>query len=212
MFADVSKFRIGSDTLKFAPIYMKTFEIPSVTQEIISVENGLGVPVHVNGDSLSYSDLNLEIPLDTNYEVYFEFLNRMHQNVDPLNKRYRWDEGFDLWVQGLDGDGKVIFFIRFKNCYISSLSGFNFDPSAELGGTNISASIAFDYMEYITSHSCENDLLEPKTKKTTFEEPQRWQDLRTDADKIPKRLRVLAAQKTDGATKMGTPAPSTGAK
>lgn len=168
--ADVSRFLVGSDTLKLTPFFIKTFNIPSIAFSHLELNNRSGTALHLGADTIDFNDLSLDIMLDSDFKTYFELLDLAFTEVD-------WETGnfampaFDLWVQVLNANGEVLFRIDFKNCRISSVGEVSLDPAAELGST-LNVGIVYDYWTYNRSlcEPQENGKMAPTCRKG----PKRW--------------------------------------
>lgn len=173
-FADLSNFRVGSDTLKLTPFYVKSFNIPSVSFSHIAMATRSGTKLKVGADTIEFGDLDLEVMIDSNFETYFEILDLMFKEVDWNYDSFAMPE-FDLWLIVSDSKGNEKFRFDFKNCRINNIGNLNLDPEAELGSM-FSLSITYDYFTWRynkITEICENGELkkisEPKSVKRYYE-------------------------------------------
>lgn len=144
--ADVSRFLVGSDTLKLTPFYIKNFSIPGISMSHIAMPTRSGVKLHLGADSMDFDNLDLEVLLDANFNTYFELLNIAMQEVDPEYDSFATPE-FNLWCAVQNTKGEELFRFDFVNCRINSIGALSMDPEAELGST-VSVNIAYDYYKW----------------------------------------------------------------
>lgn len=158
-FADVSRFLVGSDDLCVAPFFIKTFNIPGIQMQHLTMGNRSGTKLHLGADTMEFDPLELEIMLDANFEVYFEFLRLAQTSVDFDRGTFAQPE-FSLWVAIMNTSNEVLFRFDFVGCRINSLGSLAMDPEAE-PGTSINVSIVYDYYRWQRT-PLRTELCEPK--------------------------------------------------
>lgn len=142
-FADLSRFMVGSDTLKITPFYLKTFTIPGISMSHPSLSTRSGTNLKIGADSMDFDTLEMEVLLDSQFSTYFELMDLVFKEVDFEFDSFAMPE-FDLWVSVMDSKQKEIFRFDFHHCRINSLGSVSMDPEAELGST-VALSLSYDY-------------------------------------------------------------------
>ena len=129
-FADVSRFRVGSNTLKITPFFIKAVEVPGVSISNGKLPTRSGVPLGFSGDNISFEDLQLEVILDSGFETYFELLEVITSQVDFDQDVFNMPT-FDLFIQVQNDKNEELFRFEFSECRINSLDPLPLNPEAE---------------------------------------------------------------------------------
>lgn len=178
MLADLTRFQVGSDVLKSSPFYIKSFPIPGISLNHISMATRSGIRAKFGSDSLEYGDLDLEVILDSNLDSYFELLDLVYQEVDFDYDSFA-QPTFDLWVVALDSQGNELLKFDFIGCKINSLGSLNLDAEAELGAT-VSVSITFEMLRWkrnkITSDCDGNKQICEQTVERWYKNAPKYED------------------------------------
>lgn len=152
--ADISQFRVGSNTLKFTPFFIKALNIPGISMQHTKLSTRSGVKLGMGADNMEFEALELEVMLDSNFDTYFELMELISEEID-------WDYDtfsqptFDLWIQVLNQKKDELFRFEFENCRISSVSSLALTPEAELGA-NVTVNIDYDFYRWFRRNKCNN--------------------------------------------------------
>lgn len=172
-FADVSRFMVGSDTLKLTPFFIRTFNIPGIQLSHPSLATRSGVKLRLGADSMDFDTLELEVLLNADFSTYFELLDLVTMEIDFEHDSFAMIT-FDLWVAVQNASGQELFRIDFRNCRINSLGALNLDPEAELGAT-VPVSISYDFYEYRRNRSKGVDCSKEATAEATNSPSQEFE-------------------------------------
>ena len=158
-FADISQFRVGSNTLKITPFFIKSLNIPGISMVHPQLPTKSGVKLNVGADTIEFEALDLEVLLDNNFDTYFELLELVFKVVDFDYDTFAMPT-FDLWIQVLNAKKEELFKFEFSNCRITSISALSLDPEAELGAT-VSINVVYDFYRWFR-RGVHNEIKGPK--------------------------------------------------
>lgn len=172
--ADTSNFLVGSDELKITPFYVKNVSIPQVSMNHIKMNTKSGVDLNLGADTLSFDNLDFEAIIDNNFDVYFEIMTKVFQEVDWDHNSFAMPE-FNLWVLVLDSNKSPKFKFTFWHSRFNNVGSLPLDMQSELGIT-IPVSITYDYYTWERYMVDVDECTDIVTKSTIANVPRFYQE------------------------------------
>lgn len=144
--AQKTNFILGTSKLPNSILHVQSLNIPSVSVSHIKTIGGrFGTPLAIGADSAEYSEINLEVLLDEDLNIFRELINLMQSQVQPGTGVFE-DTYWDFWLQVNNNKGNQLFRIDFIHSRLSSISDIALDSSDD-GFNTMSLSIVYDYFK-----------------------------------------------------------------
>ena len=150
-FSTATNITFGSNVLDGIWLNAQSCIIPSLSLSPPKIGGRRGAQINLAGDTVTYTDLTIDVILDKEWEVYDNIYKYF---LDGLNveKGTFSSQAFDLWLEIRDGSGKPRKKFWFYNCRLNDLGEVpvsNIDAGDELNVFTLA--FTFDYMEYDNS-------------------------------------------------------------
>jgi hypothetical protein len=143
--AQKTNYLCGSNELEFGPVYLQSFSIPGMSFSHPELGGSrFGSKLHMQGDSVSYSDLSFTLLIDENFKVYHEFFDKVMQGFNPECDKFANAE-FNFWIIVTNNKGTPIFRVDFTSCRISSLGDIELATNDDSTFNTLSVTLNFDF-------------------------------------------------------------------
>lgn len=132
--------------------YIQGVNLPGINNGNIQLSTQFG-QLQVVGDVSEYETLTLSIIMDEELDVYqtiIKYCQNIHQPGTLINAI---PEHKDITLTLLNNNNKVLFRIKFYNCYLESISGINYTfntPNSELTTELL---IKYNYFEILDKNT-----------------------------------------------------------
>lgn len=146
-FAQPTNFVCGSNALNLTSIYCQSINIPGITMNHAYLGTGFGSALNVTGDNIIFNTLNLSFLLDENYDIYFEFLEKLNKNISSTNGTFATQE-FDFFIDVSNNKGNHVFKINLFNCRLNSISDIDLDTHSEETAMTFQVEFLYDHYEF----------------------------------------------------------------
>lgn len=123
---------------------IQTFTIPGITFSNPRLTKR-GLPLYKQGDTLSYSDLNVNLILDSDLEIWREILNKAYQMVNPKDNSST-DTTSEGWIDIYSSNSEFLFQIQFHNIILSSIGEVNYQATGT--DNELTLPLTFNYSTY----------------------------------------------------------------
>ena len=150
-YSQKSNFVCGSNVLSSLPFYAQTVNLPGVNFSLPEVGGRSGTRINLNSDTITFSELSIDIIIDEDYTIYKDIMNLVFTKINPETGTYV-DFSFDFWIELLDDMGNKVMKIEYYNCKIESVGEASLDSMDDSTENVFSLSLKFDYFKIINQN------------------------------------------------------------
>lgn len=143
--AQKTNFLCGSDELDFGPLFVQSFAIPGINFSHTDIAGSRhGAKLHIQGDSCTYNNLNLNLLIDEDFKSYFDFYDKVMKGFNPREGKFANQE-FNFWITVTDLKGYPLFKTEFFSCRIESIGDIELTTTDDSTANTLSIDIVYDY-------------------------------------------------------------------
>ncbi len=146
-----TNIEFGSSELTDVWFNAQSLIIPSMSFSPPKIGGRAGAIVNLAPDTVTYTDLVIDVILDKEWKVYDEIYEFFIESLNVEQGTFA-PKKMDIWTDIKDGKGDVVKKFWFYNCRITDISEINvslLDAGDELNVMTLS--LTFDYMDYNNS-------------------------------------------------------------
>jgi hypothetical protein len=141
----------GSDKFKHLPFYLTFCNIPGINFNHPDAGGSGSAKLNLQGDTLTYNPLSIEVLLDEDFIIYHEFMEKIEQSISVDNASFAPIE-FDFWIQINNNNGHKLFKMEFYNCRIENIADIILDSTDETTEYTLPIDIRYDYYKRIPNN------------------------------------------------------------
>ncbi len=130
-FSTVSNIRFGANELKDIWFNAGTMILPTISFDPPQMNGRAGANVAIAPDVAQYTDLQVEIIIDKNWEVFDYVYSYFLQGLNVENGKFSHYKKFELWAEIVDGEGNAVKKFNFHSCRLSEFTGFEVLPNTQ---------------------------------------------------------------------------------
>jgi len=146
--AQNTNFICGSSALELTQIYCTSLALPGISLNHPFITSGNGSPLNLTGDNVMFNSLQLSLLVDEDYDVYFEFITKLQENISFVNGSYS-EQCFDFFIDITNSKGNHVFKINMVNCRIQSIGDLELNTGSEDTEMLLPIELIFDHIEYV---------------------------------------------------------------
>lgn len=144
-YSQKTNFEAGCTKLPGLRFYLQSLQLPGVSFSHYQ-SYGQGMLSNVTGDSPKHEELSIEVLIDEDYEIYFEFMKVIQENVHFTSGSFA-DVMFDFWVTVYNNKGHILFTEFFRNCRITNVSSIQLETTDDMPTNTFTLGLLFDWFE-----------------------------------------------------------------
>ena len=149
----------GSNALGELWFQAQSISIPGISQAIPKIGGRSGAQIGVSADSVTFTDLTIDMQIDNNWESYDLIYSFFLKGLNVEEGTFSNNQVFDLWVDIHLGAGDVKKKFWFYNCRLLDVGEIQLDVSDSDDTINeVSLTFQFDYFDY------DNSFMKERTK------------------------------------------------
>jgi len=128
-FSTVTSIRFGAKELSDFWWNCSDFVMPTVSMSPPEYNTRSGAMIKSAPDTVTYSEIVVSLLMDKDWKAFDMIWSYFLEGLDVTTGKFSHYKKFDLWVEFLDGAGKIIKKFWFYDCMISDISGILVTPS-----------------------------------------------------------------------------------
>lgn len=117
--------------------------IPGIDTINVEVPNR-GVMAEIQGDQITFQELNLTLLVDEEMKVWKDVMKHMFDHISLPSGEFELNQA-DSWVTIRDSAGRIMLNIVFHDSNITNIGSLNYDTTGEDGELVLDISIRYDY-------------------------------------------------------------------
>jgi hypothetical protein len=146
-FAQNSNIMAGSPSLKIAPLFLSSINVPGISFSHPELGGRNGSRFSLNADSVTYSDLSFTVIVDENLIAYKELIDVAKSQLDFSTGTFT-QLVFDFWIVVTDSLGKDTMKWTFHNAKIESIGDMSYEYSSEESSFLLDVSLKYDRFSF----------------------------------------------------------------
>jgi hypothetical protein len=127
-YSTVTNIRFGSSTLKDFWWNVTAVQLPTISLSIPEINTRSGTMINLAADTVVYSELQVSLLVDKDWIAYDMIYSYFLEGLNVETGTFSHYKKFDLWMEIVDGEGKVQKKFWFYNCRVSDISGLIASP------------------------------------------------------------------------------------
>lgn len=145
--AQPTNFMCGSGSLEFTEKYCTSLTIPGMTMNHPFLTSGLGGALNLQGDNVMLNSISLSLIIDENFNIYFEFMNKINAGVNMENGTFN-DIVFDFFIEINNSKGNPIFKINLIDARVQSIGDIILDTTDTNTEMLLPIELVFNRMDF----------------------------------------------------------------
>ena len=154
--ATSTNIRFGSTTFPDLWWNVTQVEIPTISMDIVKQNTRPGAQSGIAADTCIYTDLNVELNIDSKWETYKEVYDYFLSGLNVETAKFA-SKSFEMWVEFVDGKGNTQQKFWFHGCRLQEFGGAIATPN-DTEETNQTLSLSFSIL-YFTHGTSGNTIL-----------------------------------------------------
>lgn len=148
-FSTSTNIEFGSNDLGDFWLQAQSCAVPGITLGHPEVGGRAGARIKVQSDSVTYTELIVDVPMDKEWKVYDIIYGKFLAGLN-VEKGTFAPQPFDLWLDIKTGKGAHVRKFWFYNCRVSDIGELVLNASDDTDGLNaVTITFTFDYMDYV---------------------------------------------------------------
>lgn len=147
-FSTGTNIEFGSNDLGDFWLQAQSCAVPGITLSHPEVGGRSGTQIKLQGDSVTYTELIIDVPMDKEWKVYDIIHDKFLAGLN-VEKGTFSPQQFDMWLDIKTGKGSHVRKFWFYNCRISDIGEMVLNVTDDGDAINaLTLTFVFDYMNY----------------------------------------------------------------